>query len=71
MDQSKKAKVLLIPLLILSRILKQISLMMRHFSELMVTLSCQPWLSSMEKMQRKRSHAIINKEELLGEWQVL
>ena len=44
----------------------------------MVTLSCQPWLTSMEKKAEVTfegitysSLVIINKEELLGEWQVI
>ena len=44
-------------------------------SELMVTLSCQSWLISMEKKTEVMfegvtysSFDIINKEELLGEW---
>ena len=52
-------------------------LIMRHFSKHMVILSYQPWLTSMGKRTEVTFDevtysplAIINKEELLGEWQV-
>ena len=51
--------------------------MVRHFPKLVVTLSCQPWLTSMEKKAEVTfegvtysSLAIINKEEMQGECQI-